>query len=95
MVNRYIPSHDEMLGQRDLEICKRAFAQVLAQLHLMDNADEAKRLAAIIVTLYEQGVHNEHHLAMLASGWPLLANPFMVKHLPLLPHRQKSKTARH
>ncbi|EPE97052.1 hypothetical protein [Rhizobium grahamii] len=50
---------------RDLAACQPVFNQVLTEGGLEKGSEEADRIAAILVKLYREGVHDPAHLAMM------------------------------
>lgn len=68
MIRRYLSNHGHPLESADLDICQRAFNALLIELDIAKDTEEAERVAAVIIELYQQGVHDEHQLAVLAGG---------------------------
>jgi len=67
MIRRYISQHDMALDSRDLAICQRAFDAILLKRNIQRDSEEAERVAAMIIALYRQGVHDENQLVTLAD----------------------------
>jgi hypothetical protein len=68
MIRRYLSKHDYPLDSLDLNLCQRAFDALLVELKLTKDSEEAERMAALIIELYRQGIHDERQLAVLAGG---------------------------
>ncbi|MDL2408635.1 hypothetical protein PY650_23910 [Rhizobium calliandrae] len=68
MLNEYISAHNQPLDTLDLNICQRAFDTSLFQLNIGKDTEEAGRLAALIIRLFQQGVRNERQLVSLVSA---------------------------
>jgi hypothetical protein len=68
MIRKYLTSHEHPLQSADLDICQRAFDALLIELDIAKDTEEAERVAAVIIELYQQGVHDEHQLLVLAGG---------------------------
>ena len=66
MIRRYLSKHDHPLDSLDL--CQRAFDALLIELKLRKDSEEAERVAAMIIELYRQGIHDERQLAILVGG---------------------------
>lgn len=67
MIRRYLSKHDCPLDSLDLNLCQRAFDALLVELKLERDSEEAERMAALIIELYRQGIHDEHQLAIMAG----------------------------
>ncbi|NTF84427.1 hypothetical protein [Rhizobium rhizogenes] len=68
MIRRYLSKHDHPLDSLDLDLCQRAFDALLVELKLAKDSEEAERVAAMIIELYRQGIHDERQLAILVGG---------------------------
>jgi hypothetical protein len=68
MIQRYLNKHDYPLDSLDLNLCQRTFDALLVELKLSKDSEEAERVAAMIIELYRQGIHDERQLAMLVGG---------------------------
>lgn len=68
MFSKYMRKYNQPLDSSDLDICQRAFDTSLFQLNIDKDSEEAERLAAMIIKLFQQGVHNERQLAALVSA---------------------------
>ncbi|NTI78234.1 hypothetical protein [Rhizobium rhizogenes] len=68
MIRKYLSNHEHPLVSADLDICQGAFDALLIELDIAKDTEEAERAAAIIIELYQQGVHDEHQLVVLAGG---------------------------
>ncbi|HEX8044810.1 hypothetical protein [Rhizobium sp.] len=68
MIRRYLSKHDHPLDSLDLDLCQRAFDALLVELKLARDSEEAERVAAMIIELYRQGIHDERQLAILVGG---------------------------
>lgn len=67
MIRRYLSKHDRPLDSLDLDVCQHAFDALLVALNIRKDSAEAARAAAMIIELYQQGIHDERQLAILAS----------------------------
>lgn len=67
MIDRRISRRDEPLLTEDLAICQEAFDKIIAELGMDRDGDEAERLAAVILELYREGVHDADKLITLAG----------------------------
>lgn len=68
MIRRYLSKHDYPLDSLDLNLCQRAFDDLLVELKLEKDSEEAERVAAMVIELYRQGIHDERQLAILVGG---------------------------
>jgi hypothetical protein len=68
MIRRYLSKHDYPLDSLDLNLCQRAFDALLVELKLAKESEEAERVAATIIELYRQGVHDERQLTIMVGG---------------------------
>ena len=66
MFTKYF-NHDEPLLPPDVEICQAAFDQVCLAQSIDRDSDKARDLAALIIELYKQGVHDVGALRALVS----------------------------
>ncbi|MDQ0562446.1 hypothetical protein QO004_004251 [Rhizobium mesoamericanum] len=60
--------HDEPLTSEDLSKCKLILEEFCTANNVALTSDEAERVAAIIIELYQQGVHELHHLRPLVDA---------------------------
>ncbi|ASW04718.1 hypothetical protein CKA34_01545 [Rhizobium sp. 11515TR] len=62
MVNRYPRTRDVSLDSEALGTCQRAFEAILFELTLNRGDEKAEDIAAFVIKLYQQGVHEEKKL---------------------------------
>jgi len=67
-MTRRFHRHDEPLTSEDLSKCRAALEQFCQESHLEASSKEAERAAAIIIELYQQGVHDEQQLKQLVDA---------------------------
>lgn len=67
MLRQYKIISDRPLTSVDLDICQRAFDAALFELNIDRASEEAERVAAIIIALFQKGVCDERHLTALVS----------------------------
>ena len=60
--------HDEPLTSEDLAKCEIILEEFCSANKITRASDEAERVAAIIIKLYQQGVHELHHLRPLVDA---------------------------
>ncbi|WP_088692441.1 MULTISPECIES: hypothetical protein [unclassified Rhizobium] len=60
--------HDEPLTSEDLAKCDIILEEYCRANNVTLPSDEAERVAAIIIELYQQGVHELHHLRSLVDA---------------------------
>ncbi|GAC1045143.1 hypothetical protein [Rhizobium sp. No.120] len=71
MVFRYSRTRDISLDSQALGICQRAFDSILSELGIDREHEKAEDIAAFVIKLYQQGVHDERklfELGMAATG---------------------------
>ncbi|AHG49152.1 hypothetical protein RLEG12_09425 (plasmid) [Rhizobium leguminosarum bv. trifolii CB782] len=68
MVQTIIKKSQAPFDSRDLEICQHVFDDLSTMADVPRNSEEAERIAAIVVELYRQGVHNPEHLKTMVQG---------------------------
>lgn len=59
---------EEPLNSRDLALCQRVFDTVRTELGADKDSEEARRIAAIAIALYRQGVRDEDHLRQMVEA---------------------------
>ncbi|MFB2567411.1 hypothetical protein [Rhizobium sp. IMFF44] len=62
VVNRYSRTRDVSLDSEALDACQRAFDAILAELSINHEHGKAEDIAAFVIKLYQQGVHDEKKL---------------------------------
>ena len=67
MVNRYSRTRDVSLDAEALGTCQRAFDAILDELSINREHGKAEDIAALIIKLYQQGVHDEKKLFELGT----------------------------
>jgi hypothetical protein len=60
--------HDEPLTSEDLSKCQAALEHYCRQNKLEAGSEEGQRAAAIIIELYQQGIHDERQLKLLLDN---------------------------
>ncbi|ANL46305.1 hypothetical protein AMC87_CH01593 [Rhizobium phaseoli] len=60
--------HDQPLTSEDLSKCQVVLEEFCFANNVPSPSDEAERVAAIIIELYQQGVHELHQLRPLVDG---------------------------
>ncbi|MDL2410128.1 hypothetical protein PY650_31840 [Rhizobium calliandrae] len=65
MIKEYLSKHDMALDSTDLDICQRAFDAILIKRNIARDTEEAEQIAAMVIELYRQGVHDENQLVKL------------------------------
>lgn len=68
MVFRYSRTRDVSLDAQALDICQRAFDSILVELGIDREHEKAEDIAAFVIKLYQQGVHDERKLYELAMA---------------------------
>ncbi|WP_245441531.1 hypothetical protein [Rhizobium vallis] len=68
MVQTIIKKSQAPLDSRDLEICQDVFDDLRTMADVPRNSEEAERIAAIVVEIYRQGVHNPEHLKTIVQA---------------------------
>ncbi|ENN88268.1 hypothetical protein RHSP_61432 [Rhizobium freirei PRF 81] len=68
MSGKHTNASDQPLTSVDLDLCQRAFDSALFELNIDKESEEAGRVAALIIRLFQQGVSNERHLTALVSA---------------------------
>ncbi|AYG64174.1 hypothetical protein CCGE525_36085 (plasmid) [Rhizobium jaguaris] len=71
MISRYVHERDIPLDSQALGTCQRAFDAILAELSISREHERAENIAAFVIKLYQQGIHDEEKLFQLgitASG---------------------------
>lgn len=53
---------------QDLAACQSVFDELLKEMGLAKESDEAGRIAAIVIDLYQQGVHDPPHLKVMVEN---------------------------
>lgn len=66
MIERHIRGRDHPMTSEDLAICRRVLDAVMAEFQLDQDGEEAAHIAAVIIELFREGVHNFDHLKVLA-----------------------------
>ncbi|MEK1872156.1 MAG: hypothetical protein AAAC50_06995 [Rhizobium altiplani] len=66
-MTRRFHRHDEPLTSEDLSKCQAALERYCRQNHLEAASEEGQRAAAIIIELYQQGIHDERQLKLLVD----------------------------
>jgi hypothetical protein len=67
MISKYVSTHGVFLDSEDLAICQRVFDAILLKSSIARDTEDAEQIAATIITLYQQGLHDENRLVILAS----------------------------
>lgn len=62
MIARFVHERDIPLGPEALSTCQAAFDAVLSKLEIEREHEKADVVAALIVSLYQQGIHDEEKL---------------------------------
>jgi len=62
VVNRYSRTRDVSLDPDALGTCQRAFDAILTELAISREDGKAEDIAAFIIKLYQQGVHDQEKL---------------------------------
>lgn len=52
----------------DLAACQSIFDELLREIGVAKDSDEAGRIAAIVIDLYQQGVHDPPHLKVMVEN---------------------------
>lgn len=65
MIERHIRGRDLPMTSEDLAICQDVLDAVKAEFQLDRDDEETARIAAVIIELYRQGVHNFNQLKVL------------------------------
>lgn len=65
MVQATIKRSPAPLYSSDLAVCQRVFDEIRSAAGIAKTSEEAERIAAIVVELYKQGVHDPAHLKMM------------------------------
>ena len=68
MVNRYSRTRDTFLDSEALGACQRIFDAILAELNVDRECEKAEDIAAFVIKLYQQGVHDEKKLFELGMS---------------------------
>ncbi|MBM7044939.1 hypothetical protein [Rhizobium lusitanum] len=68
MFRKYTNTSDQPLTSVDLDLCQRAFDAALFELNIDKESEEAERVAAVIITLFQHGVSNERHLTAFVTA---------------------------
>ncbi len=68
MIERHIRGRDLPMTSEDLAICQRVLDAVKAEFQLDRDDEETARIAAVVIELYRQGVHNFDQLKVLVSA---------------------------
>lgn len=71
MVFRYARTRDISLDSQALDTCQRAFDSILFESGICREHEKAGDIAAFVIKLYQQGVHDERklfELGMAAAG---------------------------
>ena len=68
VVNRYSRTRDMSLDPEALGICQRVFDAILAELSINREGERAEDIAAFVIKLYQQGVHDERKLFELGMS---------------------------
>jgi hypothetical protein len=56
------------LDARDLAACQSVFDELLKEIAVARNSEEAERIAAIVIELYRQGVRDASHLKVMVES---------------------------
>lgn len=67
VIKEYLSKHDMALDSTDLNICQHAFDAILLKLNIARNTEDAEKIAAMVIELYRQGVHDENQLVKLVG----------------------------
>ncbi len=68
MVNRYSRTRDVSLDSEALGTCQRVFDAILTELTTDREDGKAEDIAAFVIKLYQQGVHDEKKLFELGMS---------------------------
>ncbi|MBW9115638.1 hypothetical protein JNB88_18550 [Rhizobium cauense] len=60
--------HDAPLTSEDLSKCQLALEEFCRENDVEAASEEGERAAAIIIELYQQGIHDEQHLKQLVDA---------------------------
>ncbi|MBB5577672.1 MULTISPECIES: hypothetical protein [Rhizobium] len=56
------------LDARDLAACQVVFDELLREIGMAKDCEEAERIGAIVIELYRQGVHDPAHLKLMVES---------------------------
>ncbi|MEF0941360.1 hypothetical protein [Rhizobium sp. BR 362] len=56
------------LDARDLAACQFVFDELLKEIAVAKDSEEAERIAAIVIELYRQGMHDVSHLKVMVES---------------------------
>ncbi|AVA24901.1 hypothetical protein [Rhizobium sp. NXC24] len=68
MTSRYLSERDFALDSIDLDTCQRAFDAILLKRNITRESEEGEEVAAIIIELFREGIHDEHELVALVEN---------------------------
>ncbi|AGB71781.1 MULTISPECIES: hypothetical protein [Rhizobium] len=68
MIRNSLGSHGHFLNSSELDLCQRAFEGFLAERNIAKDSEMAEEAAAMIIELYQQGIHDEQQLVLLAKA---------------------------
>ncbi|WFU04802.1 hypothetical protein QA648_29020 (plasmid) [Rhizobium sp. CB3171] len=67
MISRYLSKRDLALDSIDLDICQRAFDAILLKRNITRESEEGEEVAAMIIELFREGIHDEDQLVALVG----------------------------
>ncbi|WFU05707.1 hypothetical protein QA648_21275 (plasmid) [Rhizobium sp. CB3171] len=67
MIRRYLSKRDFALDSIDLDTCQRAFDAILLKRNIERESEEGELVAAMIIELFREGVHDEQQLVDLVG----------------------------
>ncbi|WP_168878840.1 hypothetical protein [Rhizobium sp. P28RR-XV] len=68
MIMKYAHQREIPLDSEALDVCQRAFDATLIKLDITREHQESEVIAAFVIKLYQQGVHEEEKLFQLAMA---------------------------
>ncbi|WFU11587.1 hypothetical protein QA646_24675 (plasmid) [Rhizobium sp. CB3090] len=67
MISRYLSKRDLALDSVDLDTCQRAFDAILLKRNIARESEEGEQVAAMIIELFREGIHDEQQLVVLVG----------------------------
>ncbi|MBB5577909.1 MULTISPECIES: hypothetical protein [Rhizobium] len=67
MISRYLSKRDLALDSIDLDTCQRAFDAIVLSRNIARETEEAEKVAAMIIELFREGIHDEQQLVELVG----------------------------
>ncbi|WFU11592.1 hypothetical protein QA646_24700 (plasmid) [Rhizobium sp. CB3090] len=66
-MERIVIQKPAFLDARDLAACQSVFDELLEEIEVAKDSEEAERIAAIIIEFYRQGVHDPSDLKIMVE----------------------------